>query len=129
MTRIALVDDDLSIRRSIGRLLRSYGFECVMYESAETALTDPMLSQMGCLLIDIELFGIDGFELRDRLRDRGSKVPHIFITAHSASDVPNWDPRIGDSFYLTKPVEERLLLSAIEELTLKKNIVNELNLW
>ncbi len=129
MTRIALVDDDPSIRRSVSRLLRSHGYQCVAYESAEIALADSALSQMNCLLIDIELFGIDGFEFRDRLRDRGSKVPHVFITAHSASDVPDWDSRMGNSSYLTKPVEEHLLLSTIEELTLKKNIVNELDMW
>ncbi len=129
MARIALVDDDPSIRRSVSRLLRSHGYECITYESAEIALADPALSQMSCLLIDIELFAIGGFELRDRLRDRGSKVPHIFITAHFASDVPDWDSRIGNSSYLTKPIEERVLLSTIEELTLKKHIVNELDMW
>jgi FixJ family two-component response regulator len=120
MTKIALVDDDFSIRRSISRLLRSHGYECVAYESAESALADPGLMKMSCLLIDIELFGMDGFELRDRLRDLGSRVPHIFVTAHSESDIPEWASRMGDSHFLTKPVEERLLLTAIESLSLRK---------
>jgi FixJ family two-component response regulator len=120
MTKIALVDDDFSIRRSVSRLLRSHGYECVAYESAESALADPSLIDMGCLLIDIELFGMNGFELRDRLNDLGSPVPYIFVTAHSESDIPEWVSRMGDSCFLTKPVEERLLLSAIESLTLRK---------
>ncbi len=93
------------------------------------ALADPVLSQMNCLLIDIELFGIDGFELRDRLRDRGSMIPYIFITAHSISDVPEWHVRMGESIYLTKPIEGRLLLSAIDSLTLKKHIVTDSEMW
>lgn len=120
MTKIALVDDDYSIRRSVSRLLRSHGYECVAYESAESALADPSLTSMGCLLIDIELFGMDGFELRDRLRDLGSPVPYIFVTAHSEADVPDWAFRLRDSYFLTKPVEEHLLLAAIETLTLRK---------
>jgi FixJ family two-component response regulator len=120
MTKIALVDDDFSIRRSVSRLLRSHGYECVAYESAESALADPGLAKMSCLLIDIELFGMDGFELRDRLQDLGSPVPYIFVTAHSESDIPEWTSRMGNSFFLTKPVEERLLLTAIESLTLRK---------
>jgi FixJ family two-component response regulator len=120
MTKIALVDDDSSIRRSVSRLLRSHGYECVAYESAESALADPGLTKMSCLLIDIELFGMDGFELRDRLCELGSPVPHIFVTAHTESEVSEWVSRMGNSRFLTKPVEERLLLSAIESITLRK---------
>jgi FixJ family two-component response regulator len=76
--------------------------------------------KMSCLLIDIELFEMDGFELRDRLLDLGSPVPHIFVTAHSESDIPDWVSRMGSSYYLTKPVEEHLLLSAIKNLSLRK---------
>jgi len=119
MARIALVDDDSSIRRSVSRLLRSFGYECVAYESAESALADPSLLQAVCLLIDIELFGMNGFELRDHLRSLGSSVPHIFVTAHSEVDIPDWDTRIGDSYWLVKPVEEDILRSTIERLTLK----------
>jgi len=118
MTKVALIDNDASIRRSVSRLLRSKGYECVVYDSAESALADPKLLQMGCLLIDIELLGMNGFEFRDRLRDVGSPVPHIFVTAHSAYNLPEWRARMGDSICLIKPVEERLLLSAIEKLTL-----------
>jgi FixJ family two-component response regulator len=119
MARIALVDDDSSIRRSVSRLLRSLGYECVTYESAESALADPSLLQAVCLLIDIELFGMNGFELSDHLRSLGSSVPHIFVTAHSETDIPDWNTLIGDSYWLVKPVEEDVLRSAIEKLTLK----------
>jgi len=118
MARIALIDDDASIRTAVCRLLRSNGYDCIAYESAESALADPTLLQVSCVLIDVELLGMNGFELRDRLRDVGSPVPHIFVTAHSESDFPEWRARLGDSVCLTKPVEEQLLLSAIAKLTL-----------
>jgi FixJ family two-component response regulator len=116
MTRIGLVDDDPSVRRAVSRLLRSHGYECVAYESAETALADPDLPNLDCLVLDIELLGMDGFDLRDRLRDRGARIPHVFLTAHSESDYRDWATRMGDSSYLTKPVEEEQLLSSIERL-------------
>lgn len=119
MARIALVDDDSSIRRSVSRLLRSLGHECAAYDSAESALADPCLLQAVCLLIDIELFGMNGFELRDHLRDLGSSVPHIFVTAHSEADIPDWNARMGDSSWLVKPVDEDVLRATIEKLTLK----------
>jgi len=115
MTKIALVDDGSSIRKAVGRLLRSNGYQCTVYESAEAALADPALREMSCLLIDVELPGISGFDLQDRLRGLGSTVPHIFVTAHSETDCPDWGARLGDSPYLTKPVEELLLLSTIEK--------------
>ena len=127
--RIALVDDDASIRRSVSRLLRSYGHECITYESAERALADHDLTRMNCLLIDIELFGIDGFDLRDRLRDQGSTIPHIFITAHCASEIPDWDSRIGESPYIKKPVEESLLLACLYDLSQRKKIAAGLIVW
>lgn len=116
MTKIALVDDDASIRKAIGRLLRTHGYECVAYESAESALSDPDLPRMDCLLIDVQLGGIDGFKLRDWLYTSGSRLPHIFITALSEQDWPDWYGRMRDSAWLAKPVDEELLVSEIERL-------------
>jgi FixJ family two-component response regulator len=123
MTTIAIVDDDLSIRRSVSRLLRSHSFECIAYDSAENALADSELRKIGCLLIDIELLNMSGFALRDRLRDLGSSIPHIFVTAHSENDFPDWKDHIGDSYCLAKPVDENLLLSAIEVQLSKLSVV------
>lgn len=114
MTKIALVDDDASIRSGFSRLLRAHGYFCVAYESAEAALADPQLLEMSCLLIDVELSGMNGFDFRDRLRALGSIVPYIFVSAHSEDDFTDWQIRIGDSPCLRKPVEEAVLISAIE---------------
>ena len=111
MTRIGVIDDDLSVRRAVGRLLRANGYTCVTYESAEVALTDPDLLHMNCMIIDIQLGGMNGFEFRDRLDSLGVRIPSLFITAHVEPDLPG---RLGDSLLLLKPFEEGQLIASIE---------------
>jgi FixJ family two-component response regulator len=111
-----LVDDDLSVRKAMSRLLRSRGSVCVTYESAEAALADPDLLQVHCLILDIELPEMNGFELRDRLIELGSPIPHLFLTAHTESDFADWNARMGDSLCLRKPVDENQLIALINKL-------------
>jgi FixJ family two-component response regulator len=111
MARIGLIDDDLSVRRAVGRLLRANGYSCVTYESAEDALTDPALQQMSCIIIDIQLGGMNGFEFRDRLDALGVRIPRLFITAHVGPELPG---RLGDSVLLIKPFEEDQLMASIK---------------
>lgn len=114
--KIGLVDDDPSARKATGRLLRSNGYACVAYESGEAALADPDLLEMDCLILDIQLGGITGFEIRDRLRNLGSGIPLFFVTAHSEADLAGWSSAIGDSLFLTKPFDEDRLIAMIEGL-------------
>jgi FixJ family two-component response regulator len=114
--RIGLVDDDPSIRRALGRLIRSHGYHCIPYESAESALADPEFLKVDCLIIDVEFLGMNGFQLRDRLQELGTPIPHIFLTGHKECDFPDWADRIRDSSFLFKPVEEEELLSSIDHL-------------
>jgi FixJ family two-component response regulator len=111
MTRIGLIDDDLSVRRAVGRLLRANGYSCVTYESGEVALTDPTLLQMSCIIIDIQLGGMNGFEFRDRLCALGVRIPTFFITAQVGPALPG---RLGDSVLLLKPFEEEQLMASIK---------------
>jgi FixJ family two-component response regulator len=111
--RIGLIDDDLSVRRAIRRLLRTHGYTCQTYESAEAALTDPAFPKIDLAIIDIQLGGMNGFEFCDRLRLLDIHIPHIFITAHLQSDVPD---RLKDSILLAKPFEENALIDSIKKL-------------
>jgi FixJ family two-component response regulator len=79
---VAIIDDDASANRALGRLLRGAGFEPSGFDSAEGFLADPARPTFGCLLIDIQLTGMSGLELQRRLQSEGSHVPVIFITAH-----------------------------------------------
>jgi FixJ family two-component response regulator len=111
MVRIGLVDDDSSVRRAVARLLRTNGYDCVTYDSAEVALTDPALLQMDCIIIDIQLGGMNGFEFRDRLDALGVRIPSLFITAHIGPDLPG---RLGNRVLLVKPFGEDQLIGSIK---------------
>ena len=79
---VAVVDDDESVRRSFGRLLRAAGLQPITYASAESFLADTKHPQFGCLVLDIQLDAMSGIELAQGLAAAGSRVPVIFITAH-----------------------------------------------
>ena len=79
---VAIIDDDASANRALGRLLRGAGFEPSGFDSAESFLADPQRPTFGCLLVDIQLTGMSGLDLQRRLQSEGSHVPVIFITAH-----------------------------------------------
>ncbi len=113
--KIALVDDDASVRSAVSRLLRSHDYACKAYESAETALADPALARVDCLVLDVQLSGMDGFALRDRLLQVGIGIPCIFITAHAETDSPEWLRSVGSNLCVIKPFDESQLLSAIHE--------------
>lgn len=112
--RVGLVDDDVSVRRAVSRLLRIHGYTCSSYESAEAALDDPEFLQMNCIIVDVQLGGMNGFELGHRLDALQPQIPRIFITAHMSSDLPD-HPQ--DSVLLMKPFDENQLLALIERST------------
>ncbi len=114
--RIALIDDDASVRSGVSRLLRSHDYVCRSYESAESALADPDLADVDCLVIDVQLSGMNGFALRDRLLRDGVPVPCLFITAHADTDSAEWTRSVGSTLCVIKPFDESQLLAAIHKL-------------
>ena len=78
---VAVVDDDESLCRSLGRLLRAGGIQPVTYLSAEAFLADTKHPQFDCLVLDVQLGGMSGIELSRRLAAVGGRTPFIFITA------------------------------------------------
>jgi FixJ family two-component response regulator len=84
---VAVVDDDESLCRSFGRLLRTSGFQPVTYASAEALLHDAKRPQFDCLVLDIQLEGMSGLELRRRLAAINDSTPVVFITAHDDPEV------------------------------------------
>ena len=80
--RVAVVDDDESLLRSMARLLRAGGFQTVTYRSAEEFLQDDLYPRFNCLIVDIQLGGMSGIELCSHLARLGSVTPVVFLTAH-----------------------------------------------
>ena len=79
---IAVIDDDESLCRSMSRLLRAANFDPVAYSSAEAFLSDTKRPNFDCLVLDIQLQGMSGLDLRRRLSAVKSPTPIVFITAH-----------------------------------------------
>ena len=79
---VAVIDDDESLCRSLARLLRAAGIQAITYASAEAFLADAKRPRFDCLVLDVQLGGISGIELAERLVAEGGHPPFIFITAH-----------------------------------------------
>ena len=110
---VYVVDDDESIRRALKRLLRSFGYHALTFESAEDFLDSTSGKDEGCIILDIHLPGMTGLDLQAKLASRGAKYSVIFMTAY---DNPQWQDRakrVGAVAYLRKPFSEQLLLNAI----------------
>lgn len=80
---IAVVDDDDSLCRSVGRFLRASGYRCVTYGSAESFLDDERRSLVDCLVVDVQLDGMSGTELLKRLPSAGLRMPVVLMTARA----------------------------------------------
>ena len=78
---IFLVDDDRPVLKAQARLLREHGLQTVLFESAEDFLLQHDASVPGCLVLDVNLPGLDGLELQRRLAEIGSSLPIVFLTA------------------------------------------------
>ena len=114
--RVAVIDDDPSVRRGVSRLMRSQGFVCTTFESGEAAVAAPEIVETDCIILDVNLTGIDGFETRDLLEARGTRLPVIFITALSETSSREWQYQLKGSPCLRKPFEEGDLVGAIRSI-------------
>jgi FixJ family two-component response regulator len=110
---VAVVDDDESVCRSLGRLLRTAGFQPVSYTSAEAFLEDTKRPQFECLILDIQLEGMSGLELFRRLAAVHDETPVMFITAHDAPEVRAEAEASGCAGYFRKTDSGALILEAI----------------
>lgn len=110
---VAIVDDDDSIRRSLARLFRLNGIAARTYGSAEAYLSRGAGDEPFCLVLDVQLGGLSGFELQDRLDAQGITPPIIFITALEGITSAELEGRSGPHGYLRKPFEAKTLLALV----------------
>jgi FixJ family two-component response regulator len=111
---VVVVDDDPSVRRGVARLLRIGGFEVQVFASAEEFLATPGPPTPACYVLDVQLPGLSGLELCERIRRQGGAVPVVFITAHEEylAEVP---ADLCHTVWLRKPFEAPALLSAVRK--------------
>ena len=110
---IHVVDDDFSFRSAIARLLNAAGYEVALYETSQQLLDKPPTSLTDCILLDVQLPGLSGLQLQDRLSKLGNRLPIVFLTGHA--DIPTSVRAIkaGAEDFLTKPVTNEQLLETI----------------
>jgi len=112
---IAVVDDDIAVRESLESLIRSVGMEVRVFGSAEEFLNSVDGRKPDCLVLDVRLPGMSGFELQHHLVARKCKVPVIFMTAHGYDERARSDASSAWTVaYLTKPFSEDELLGAVD---------------
>jgi FixJ family two-component response regulator len=110
---VAIVDDDESICRSLSRLLQAANLRPVSYRSAQAFLDDWKHPRFDCLLLDIQMPGMSGIELKEHLNQAGSVLPVIYVTAHEDSEARQKALASGCEGYFRKTAAGSEILDAI----------------
>ena len=111
---ISVVDDDRSAREGITDLVRSMGYDVRAFDRAEEFLNSNNLDRTDCLVTDVRMPGMSGFELHDRLVTSGISIPTIMITAFPQEADRLRADQSGVYCYLSKPCHEQDLLKCID---------------
>src|SRR5258708_6813919 len=115
MTRglISVVDDDESIRRTTTFLIESFGFRAAAFESAEKFLQSGQLHDTSCLIVDVQMPGMNGLELQSELAAAGYSIPIIFVTAYDDKESRGRAMQAGAVAFLGKPFSDEQLLQTV----------------
>jgi FixJ family two-component response regulator len=111
---IAVVDDDESVRQSLADFIESVGYEVALFSSAEEFVRSGCHREdLRCLILDVRLPNMSGFELYSQLTLSGQSIPTIFITAHKDPSDAAWSTKPGVVKLLYKPFQPGILLEAV----------------
>jgi FixJ family two-component response regulator len=114
---IAVLDDEPEMRKALRRLLVAQGFGVVEYETGEALLAALDAQRLDCLLLDLHMPGISGFEVLQAMKLRQVSVPVVVLTAHDEPGTKERAHSLGACSYLKKPVDKAALLCAIQAAT------------
>lgn len=107
---VAIVDDDRRLLESLEDLLESAGHAVRLFQSAQTLLDSDVLSEIDCLVTDIGMPGMDGFELQRLMGQRRPGLPVILITGRH--EIAEW-PQAKHNWFFRKPFDGQMLLASI----------------
>ena len=100
---VCIVDDDASVRKSLGNLLRSAGFECLAFAAGEVFLASGQSREAGCVLLDLKMPGMSGMEVLRAIKILQPDVPVIMITGYATVDSAVEAMQSGAFTYIAKP--------------------------
>ena len=110
---VAFVDDDESMRRAVARLFRSTPYDTATFDCARGFIESLWSKVPQCVILDLHMRDLTGFELQQRLADMGYRFPYIVVTAQNEPGSRERCLAAGARFYLRKPVEAEDLVSAV----------------
>ena len=113
--KIAIVDDDDAVREAMKLLVRSLGYHASTFASADEFLNFEQVDGTSFLITDVQMPGLSGIELQDRLTARGHRIPIIFITGYSDENLRIRAMRAGAIAFLTKPINPDQLVGHLEK--------------
>jgi two-component system, LuxR family, response regulator FixJ len=113
---VAIIEDEACFRRAIERLLRTSEFKAHAFASAEDFLASAECAWYACLVLDIHLSGMSGFDLLDHLATSRRTLPVVLITGQDHCDLRDRASRIPNCVYLRKPFLRSVLLDALRSL-------------
>ena len=111
--RIAVVDDEVSVRKALQRLLRSAGMDVDMFPSGAAFLLALQNLEPDCVVLDLHMPDVNGFDVQERMAQWGMRVPMIVITGHGTEESRVRAISGGADLYLLKPIDDRVLLDGI----------------
>jgi FixJ family two-component response regulator len=111
---ISIVDDDESIREALPDLIEAFGFSAKVFVSAEAFLASPALARTACLILDVAMPGMSGWDLQQTLARMKSEIPIVFITAQGDETMRRRALQAGAVDYLPKPFSDDALLHALK---------------
>ena len=110
---VFLVDDDAAVLKALARVLRGEGWTVETFESAEAFLARREQTAQGCLVLDVNLPGLDGLALQQRLAEAGQTLPIVFLTGQGDIPMSVQAIKAGAADFLTKPVQAAALIDAV----------------
>src|SRR6516165_9711600 len=114
VTLVSIVDDDESVREAMKSLVRSFGYRVETFGSATEFLESAQVENTDCLVTDVQMPGLSGVELQNRLLSDGYHMPTIFISAFPNSQIEERVVQMGAIAYLRKPFNEDELFEHLE---------------
>jgi FixJ family two-component response regulator len=118
---ISIVDDDDSMREATKGFIRSLGYVAATFASAEDFLRSGCLHDTACLITDVQMPGMSGIELQNRLIAEGNHLPVIFITAFPETRARAQALSAGAFGYLSKPFNDQTLIDCLDRALTRQN--------